>query len=71
MNRIPFLKIRLSEEEEDLGTDAAQIGEFTYQESNMFIPEPTRSRAVPGTSTKEDLDKVPMPDNSTVEDKSE
>ncbi|CDK27045.1 unnamed protein product [Kuraishia capsulata CBS 1993] len=43
MNKIPFLKLRLSEDEEELGTDAAQIGEFTYQESEMYIPEPIRS----------------------------
>lgn len=43
MDRIPFLKIRLSEEEEELGTDAAQIGEFTYQDSEMYIPDPIRS----------------------------
>ncbi|ODV97363.1 hypothetical protein PACTADRAFT_49092 [Pachysolen tannophilus NRRL Y-2460] len=42
-NRIPFLKIRLDEEEEEAGTDAAQIGEFTYQESEMYITEPIRS----------------------------
>lgn len=42
-NKIPFLKIRLSEEEEEQGTDSAQIGEFTYQEEEMYIPEPIRS----------------------------
>lgn len=65
MNRIPFLKIRLSEEEELLGTDAAQIGEFTYQDSNMFIPEPVRSHVskLPKTM-KNDLEAakdVPLP----------
>ncbi|CAI8492310.1 unnamed protein product [Hanseniaspora opuntiae] len=44
MNKIPFLQIRLSEEEEELGTDAAQIGEFTYEEGTMFIPQPVRSK---------------------------
>lgn len=44
MNKIPFLQIRLSEEEEEMGTDAAQIGEFTYEEGTMFIPQPVRSK---------------------------
>lgn len=41
MDRIPFLKLRLSEEEEELGTDAAQIGEFV--DDQVFIAEPVRS----------------------------
>lgn len=60
MNRIPFLKIRLSEEEEELGTDAAQIGEFTYQESRMFIPEPHRSKAVPELADAKEADDAPL-----------
>lgn len=44
MNYIPFLKIRLSEEEEELGVDATEIGEFTYEEGAMYIPEPVRSK---------------------------
>lgn len=44
MNAIPFLKLRLSADEEELGTDAAQIGEFTYEESTAYIPEPIRSK---------------------------
>ncbi|VEU20103.1 DEKNAAC101065 [Brettanomyces naardenensis] len=73
MNHIPFLKIRLSEEEEDLGTDAAQIGEFTYQESNMFIPEPIRSvtskKQKHMNSDLEAANVVPLPktDESTEE----
>ncbi|CCH45688.1 Ammonium transporter MEP2 [Wickerhamomyces ciferrii] len=42
-DKIPFLKLRLKPEEEELGTDAAQIGEFTYQEDEIYIPEPVRS----------------------------
>lgn len=68
MNRIPFLKIRLSEEEEDLGTDATQIGEFTYQESNMFIPEPVRSRVVPGDANNADVNAVPLPEKSSTDE---
>ncbi|KAG0667301.1 ammonium transporter [Monosporozyma unispora] len=59
MDRIPWLKIRLLPEEEERGTDAAEIGEFTYQsdeeeggneilengeEDYTFIPQPVRSR---------------------------
>jgi Amt family ammonium transporter len=43
MDRIPFLKLRLSAEEEELGTDEVQIGEFTYLEETMYIPEPVIS----------------------------
>lgn len=44
MNYIPFLKLRLSEEEEDLGTDAAQIGEFLLgDDEQIFVPQPVRS----------------------------
>ncbi|ANZ73093.1 BA75_00660T0 [Komagataella pastoris] len=42
-DRIPFLKLRLSEDQEIIGTDAAVIGEFTYaddHQDNMFIPQP-------------------------------
>ncbi|KAH3901468.1 probable Ammonium transporter MEP2 [Saccharomycodes ludwigii] len=45
MDRIPFLKLRLSPEEEEIGTDAAQIGEFTYEDAS-YIPEPVRSKSV-------------------------
>ncbi|ODQ78185.1 hypothetical protein BABINDRAFT_65504 [Babjeviella inositovora NRRL Y-12698] len=47
MDRIPMLRLRLRPEEEEMGTDAAQIGEFTYEEAEMYIPEPVRSRTVP------------------------
>ncbi|GMM34892.1 ammonium permease [Saccharomycopsis crataegensis] len=43
MDKIPFLKLRLSEDEEELGTDAAQIGEFIYEDDQIYIPEPVRS----------------------------
>lgn len=43
LDKIPFLKLRLSEEEEELGTDAAQIGEFVTDDEEIFIPEPVRS----------------------------
>lgn len=42
-DRIPFLRLRLRPEEEELGTDNVQIGEFTYDENEMYIPEPVRS----------------------------
>ncbi|KAH3675704.1 hypothetical protein WICPIJ_009291 [Wickerhamomyces pijperi] len=45
-NQIPFLKLRLSPEEEELGTDAHQIGEFTYQEDMIYVPEPVRSKSI-------------------------
>lgn len=45
MDRIPFLRLRLRPEEEELGTDGAQIGEFTYEEDGVYIPEPVRSKA--------------------------
>ncbi|KAH3679590.1 hypothetical protein WICPIJ_008579, partial [Wickerhamomyces pijperi] len=66
LNRIPFFKIRLSEEEEELGTDAAQIGEFTYQDSRVYIPEPVRSiKSISGAKTSKsnelDADAVPYP----------
>ncbi|GMM30765.1 ammonium permease [Martiniozyma asiatica (nom. inval.)] len=70
MNRIPFLKIRLSEEEEDLGTDAAQIGEFTYQESRMYIPEPVRSKTSKVTNADaQEADAVPVPNTTSSEEK--
>lgn len=47
MDRIPFLRLRLRPEEEELGTDEAQIGEFTYQDEAIFIPEPIRSKSIP------------------------
>lgn len=43
-DRIPFLKLRLSPEEEELGTDHVQIGEFSYEDA-VYIPEPVRSHA--------------------------
>lgn len=67
MNRIPFLKIRLSEDEEELGTDAAQIGEFTYQESRMYIPEPVRSRSAAVQNTDLEAGEVPLPNNTSDE----
>ncbi|KAL6452077.1 MEP2 Ammonium transporter MEP2 [Candida maltosa Xu316] len=47
MNYVPFLKIRLNEDEEALGTDLAQIGEYAYYaddpEESAFVLEPIRS----------------------------
>ena len=47
MDRIPWLKIRLSPEEELQGTDATQIGEATFEkeeeEDYTFVPQPIRS----------------------------
>ncbi|CAN3369117.1 ammonium transporter Mep2p [Diutina catenulata] len=56
MDRIPFLRIRLHEDEELMGTDLAQIGEFTYydeesgemkqykdSDSTAYVIEPLRS----------------------------
>ncbi|KAL3232439.1 Ammonium transporter MEP2 [Nakaseomyces bracarensis] len=44
MDKIPFLRLRLRPEEEEQGTDETEIGEFTYQEDQEYIPEPVRSR---------------------------
>lgn len=44
-DRIPFLRLRLRPEEEEMGTDHVQIGEFTYEEDMSYIPEPVRSNA--------------------------
>ncbi|EDO18308.1 hypothetical protein Kpol_1039p59 [Vanderwaltozyma polyspora DSM 70294] len=43
LDRIPFLRLRLRPDEEELGTDQVEIGEFTYQEDTSYIPEPIRS----------------------------
>ncbi|CAK9441098.1 uncharacterized protein LODBEIA_P49670 [Lodderomyces beijingensis] len=47
MDRIPFLRLRLHEDEEMLGTDLAQIGEFAYyqddEEVSPYVLEPIRS----------------------------
>ncbi|KAK6456612.1 ammonia permease [Scheffersomyces xylosifermentans] len=50
MDKIPQLRIRLHEDEEILGTDLAQIGEFAYydeeknpQEESPYVLEPIRS----------------------------
>ncbi|ABN66276.1 ammonia permease [Scheffersomyces stipitis CBS 6054] len=50
MDKIPFLRIRLHEDEEMLGTDLAQIGEFAYYEEegknpeeSAYVLEPIRS----------------------------
>lgn len=51
MDQIPFLRLRLRPEEEEQGTDEAEIGEFTYQEEQEYIPEPVRSRS-PGMQPK-------------------
>lgn len=56
MDRIPFLKLRLSAEEEELGTDNVQIGEFTYQEDTMYIPEPVRSNRSQAPPKAENID---------------
>lgn len=44
LDRVPFLRLRLHPDEEEMGTDAAQIGEFTYDDGDLYIPEPVRSR---------------------------
>ena len=51
MDRIPFLRIRLHEDEEMLGTDLAQIGEYAYYadddpETNPYVLEPIRSTTI-------------------------
>lgn len=52
MDRVPFLRIRLHEDEEALGTDLAQIGEYAYYaddqdpETNPYVLEPIRSSHV-------------------------
>ncbi|CAI5759632.1 unnamed protein product [Candida verbasci] len=49
MDRIPFLRIRLHEDEEILGTDLAQIGEYAYYNENEdpetlpYLLEPVRT----------------------------
>lgn len=49
MDRVPFLRIRLHEDEEMLGTDLAQIGEYAYYdddqdpENSPYVLEPIRS----------------------------
>ncbi|CUM65665.1 uncharacterized protein PRCAT00003313001 [Priceomyces carsonii] len=49
MDRIPWLRLRLHEDEELLGTDLAQIGEFAYYEDSNnpdeapYVLEPVRS----------------------------
>lgn len=52
MDKIPKLRLRLHEDEEILGTDSAQIGEFTFYEDegkdssgehNPYVIEPIRS----------------------------
>ncbi|KAG7192465.1 ammonium transporter [Scheffersomyces spartinae] len=47
MDKVPFLRLRLHEDEEMLGTDLAQIGEFAYYEddveTNPYVLEPIRS----------------------------
>ncbi|KAK6463856.1 ammonia permease [Scheffersomyces coipomensis] len=54
MDRVPFLRLRLHEDEEMLGTDLAQIGEFAYYDSDVeehyknpeespYVIEPIRS----------------------------
>ncbi|GME84631.1 unnamed protein product [[Candida] boidinii] len=62
LDKVPFLKLRLSEEEEELGTDAAQIGEFTYQDSQIYIPEPVRSvKTGSKAAESDDAEAVPLP----------
>ncbi|AET40772.1 ammonium permease MEP2 Ecym_6398 [Eremothecium cymbalariae DBVPG len=57
LDRLPFLRLRLRAEEEEQGTDYAQIGEFTYEENEMYIPEPTRYKdTTRKSSTKDDSD---------------
>lgn len=45
LDKIPFLRLRLRPEEEEMGTDQVEIGEFTYQEESTYLPEPIRSKA--------------------------
>ena len=45
-------------EEEEQGTDEAEIGEFTYQEDTVFIPEPIRSNIT-----------AKVPEMSAIDDK--
>ncbi len=54
-DRIPFLRLRLRPEEEELGTDNVQIGEFTYQEEEIYIPEPVRSHTSQREAPKHNL----------------
>lgn len=73
MDRIPFLRLRLHEDEELLGTDLAQIGELTYfdgenlaptEDQNPYVLEPIRStdaniaKLKAVTSRKEESDEV-------------
>ncbi|CCH58939.1 hypothetical protein TBLA_0B00960 [Henningerozyma blattae CBS 6284] len=38
MNQIPHLRLRLRPEDEELGTDEVEIGEFTYEERVIYTP---------------------------------
>ncbi|CCD25636.1 ammonium permease MEP2 NDAI_0F03180 [Naumovozyma dairenensis CBS 421] len=68
MDKIPFLRLRLRPEEEELGTDEAQIGEFTYQEDTIFVPEPIRSHVSGEVPVAEAIDDKIMgePKNASV-----
>lgn len=56
MDRIPFLRLRLRAEEEEIGTDQTQIGEFTYGEDTTYIPEPIRSKVSAIMPPQEQID---------------
>ncbi len=63
MDRIPFLKLRLDENDEQLGTDLVQIGEFTFQTDDGLIDfGPLKSRTAP--SGPVDLEGQAVNDNS-------
>ncbi len=48
MNKIPYLKLRLSEDEQHLGTDFVEIGEFTYMTDTGALEfGPLKSRSEP------------------------
>ncbi|CCF56169.1 hypothetical protein KAFR_0A07350 [Kazachstania africana CBS 2517] len=65
MNQIPWLKIRLTPEEEEKGTDLAQLGEAAYYFEDIegdftFIPEPVKSHVqATNTNTQDDAQEEP------------
>ena len=67
MDRIPFLRLRLRPEEEELGTDEAQIGEFTYEDEATFIPEPIRSKSIAEAPLPNIDDHINTDNNSSSE----
>ena len=71
LDRIPFLRLRLRPEEEELGTDEAEIGEFTYEEDAVYIPEPIRSKSIAEAPPANIDDKIHTGNNSSSELQSE